>query len=112
MGWFPRKEHVREGWIQPPAANTGTRATAPVTRPQRPLVGMTGARAGRGRSKVSTAVIPDAGHFTQEEQPERAWTAIADFALGGYLLARARCGNKFQDAGRRQVLFVDPHPEG
>jgi pimeloyl-ACP methyl ester carboxylesterase len=36
-----------------------------------------------GLVNVSTAVIADAGHFTQEEQPERTWTAIAAFALGG-----------------------------
>jgi pimeloyl-ACP methyl ester carboxylesterase len=32
---------------------------------------------------VSTAVSADAGHFTQEEQPKRTWSAIAAFALGG-----------------------------
>jgi len=31
---------------------------------------------------VSTALIADAGHFTQEEQPERTWAAVAAFALG------------------------------
>jgi pimeloyl-ACP methyl ester carboxylesterase len=36
-----------------------------------------------GMVNVSTAVIADAGHFTQEEQPERTWSAIAAFALGG-----------------------------
>ena len=36
-----------------------------------------------GMVNVSTAVIADAGHFTQEEQPERTWAAIAAFALGG-----------------------------
>jgi pimeloyl-ACP methyl ester carboxylesterase len=36
-----------------------------------------------GMLDVSTAVIADAGHFTQEEQPERTWAAIAAFALGG-----------------------------
>lgn len=34
-------------------------------------------------ANVSTAVIADSGHFTQEEQPERAWAAVAAFALGG-----------------------------
>ena len=36
-----------------------------------------------GLANVSTAVIAEAGHFTQEEQPERTWAAIAAFALGG-----------------------------
>jgi len=35
-----------------------------------------------GAVNVFTAVIVDAGHFTQEEQPERTWIAIAAFAFG------------------------------
>jgi len=40
-------------------------------------------RRASGMVNVSIAVIADAGHFTQEEQPERTWAAIAAFALGG-----------------------------
>ena len=36
-----------------------------------------------GMLSVFTAVIADAGHFTQEEQSERTWATIAAFALGG-----------------------------
>ena len=33
-----------------------------------------------GVPHVEQAVIPDAGHFTQEEAPEQTWHAIARFA--------------------------------
>jgi pimeloyl-ACP methyl ester carboxylesterase len=33
-----------------------------------------------GVTHVEQAVVPDAGHFTQEENPEQTWQLIARFA--------------------------------
>lgn len=76
----------------PRDAEENARPHAPVSTPVLCLRGdgergdiqryATGLRAA-GLANVSTAVIADAGHFTQEEQPERTWTALADFALSG-----------------------------
>jgi pimeloyl-ACP methyl ester carboxylesterase len=33
-----------------------------------------------GMTHVDHAVVPNAGHFTQEESPEDTWRLIADFS--------------------------------
>jgi pimeloyl-ACP methyl ester carboxylesterase len=35
-----------------------------------------------GLTQVEPAVVPNAGHFTQEEAPEDTWRLIADLAAG------------------------------
>jgi pimeloyl-ACP methyl ester carboxylesterase len=36
-----------------------------------------------GMTDVSNALVPNAGHFTQEEAPEGTWRLIAEFSGGG-----------------------------
>jgi len=33
-----------------------------------------------GIARIEHALVPDAGHFTQEEAPEQVWRHIAEFA--------------------------------
>ena len=66
---------------------------------------------GAVQDDTAQCLVAVSSHYGPANSAFRQISAVRS-GLTEYLLARVRRGNEFQDAGRRQVLLVDPHAEG